>query len=165
IILIINAGYFIALILTILGIIGLISENFKTQSSKIIIFTVFGILILFVVINFDAVFGYLEDISEGTMYHSKIQDIISSVSEDDTAAVGTVYARYERYTRSIKLFLESPIWGQLTRADIGKHSQILDYFAQYGVFVGIWFCSIFTGFRKNLVRNYPDKNGFITVVF
>lgn len=45
--------------------------------------------------------------------------------------------RYERYTRDLVLIVSSPIWGSLSFKEVGKHSDFLDFFAQYGIPLGI----------------------------
>lgn len=71
---------------------------------------------------------------EGTNYATKITDVLTSLRLEET--VGTLSERTERYKRSLRLFLENPIIGTLSQRDVGKHSEILDTFAQFGVFVG-----------------------------
>lgn len=160
--LLLSAGYFLALLLTIFGLISLVITNIKSVNIRVLSYAGCVIVALLIIINFDTIMSFVADISKGTMYQSKVQDIITSISEDQV--VGTVYGRYERYQRSIRLFFESPLWGQLTRKDVGKHSQILDFFAQYGIFVGVWFCSIFTGFKNQIKKkNYINKD-FIEIV-
>ncbi|MBV7377958.1 hypothetical protein [Maritimibacter dapengensis] len=73
-------------------------------------------------------------LAEGTNYATKIADVLLSLRLDEN--IGTVSERMERYTRSIGLFLEHPILGTLTHRDVGKHSEILDTFAQFGLLTG-----------------------------
>lgn len=79
---------------------------------------------------------FLSTILEGPNYQMKITDIIYSLQGN---SVGTVDDRIERYIRSIDLFISNPIFGTISRNDIGKHSQFLDNFAQYGLIIGSLF--------------------------
>lgn len=73
-------------------------------------------------------------LAEGTNYELKIGDLASSIQSSE--AMGTAGERTERYIRSLELFLRSPLWGEIERADVGKHSQLLDSYAQWGLGIG-----------------------------
>lgn len=92
---------------------------------------------------------FVEPYAIGTNYHLKITDMKHSLIEGN--ATGTAEGRTERWTRSIELFKQYPILGTLSDRDIGKHSEILDIFAKYGIGVGILF--LFVIFQ-------PTVNGF-----
>lgn len=159
--LILRAGYTIAIFIIMIGLAGIILVNVKCNTRGILIFTAY-IAAIVIILNLHLIFDFLSNLTNGTMYYRKVIDIISSLENSD--AVGNVYTRLERYSRSLRLFLESPIWGQLSREDVGKHSPIFDMFAQYGFFVGIWFCSIFGSFFKSQRRKCPNEKLFIRLI-
>ncbi|TKZ17447.1 hypothetical protein FAP39_14260 [Shimia litoralis] len=76
----------------------------------------------------------LRNYAEETNYTLKINDMLAALQTDDVS--GTAQDRIERYVRSAKLFLASPLWGVLDYTDVGKHSTILDAFARWGVVIG-----------------------------
>ena len=80
---------------------------------------------------------WLLPLTHGSNFNLKIRDILISMQED--SASGTLYDRIERYQRSFLLFVQNPIFGTMSSTDIGKHSQILDNFAQFGIVVGSMF--------------------------
>ncbi|GAA5219846.1 hypothetical protein GCM10025777_04760 [Membranihabitans marinus] len=82
----------------------------------------------------------LLELTFGTNYYAKIRDI--NVSLQSSEVSGTLADRVERYLRSIEYFSHNPIFGTLSKADLGKHSMILDHFAQFGVGGGILFLTI-----------------------
>lgn len=134
IILIIKAGISLALInLTITMAIYLVIYK-KNYINSLSVLILSFLLLLLIYINFERIFMFLFEITKGTSYNVKVMDIYLSFTNG--FAVGTYYDRIERYTRSIILFFKSPVWGQLSYAYIGKHSPILDNFAQYGVLIG-----------------------------
>ena len=151
--LIIKAGYAIAVITAIIGIFITLFYK-RTNKCRVVIFllTILGIILI---INSADLLTLILPFVYGTMYEQKVNDMILSLSGGD--AVGTVYLRLERYTRSLKYFFESPFWGQLSFMNIGKHSAIIDKFAQFGVIIG----SIFTYYityaqRKLLQKRFDD---------
>ncbi len=76
----------------------------------------------------------LQDVATGTEYASKVRDVRSSLARGE--GTGTVEGRTERYGRSLQLTMEHPVGGTLAFDPVGKHSAILDRFAQYGVLLG-----------------------------
>lgn len=84
-----------------------------------------------------AILLFLQPLADGTSYAVKIGDILLSIQIGD--ATGTAMDRSERYIRSLQLFAENPLFGVLTREDIGKHSQFLDGFARWGALFGAIF--------------------------
>ena len=81
------------------------------------------------------------NVSEGTMYEEKVHDILFGVEDGDDGSFGV---REERYERSIKTFLMHPVFGSMKFSSVGKHSFILDSYAQYGFFVGTAFLMVIT---------------------
>ena len=75
------------------------------------------------------------ELSQGTNYYMKLNDLIDST--ESAEASGTAFDRIARYIRSIIIFFENPVFGVLVRDSIGKHSLILDTFAQFGFIIGI----------------------------
>lgn len=134
---IVKAGYSISMILlTGSIIITLLIGNFNSLHAIRLIAIILTILV-FSPLFFTPITEFIEDQSRGTMYERKVQDVKELLTEKES--VGTVSDRSERYLRSVNLFLEHPLTGTLTFADIGKHSAILDKFAQYGLIVGAIF--------------------------
>jgi hypothetical protein len=86
------------------------------------------------------VLNVLQGAATGTEYSAKVRDIRDSLLDDQST--GTVEGRAERYIRSIKLFVENPVIGTLTFDDVGKHSAVLDRFAQYGFAFGLLFLAL-----------------------
>lgn len=158
-----KADYVIALILMVIGIYFSLLYNAQSKLKQLI-FWGFGFSFLFVVLPLVILrnINYLAELFWGTSLHRKLVDIqISLVSG---SSKGTVSDRTDRYLRSWNYFLDNIITGTLKKDNLGKHSLILDMFAQYGVFIGLFFCVVllYIFFRSN--REHVQKNNLhITV--
>ena len=152
-----KADYVLAFFLMIIGICFSLFYDTKSRSKQLIFWSssftfLFIILPLLILRNIN----YLAELFWGTSLHRKLVDIqISLVSGGSS---GTVYDRTERYLRSWNYFLDNLIMGTLKKDNLGKHSMILDTFAQFGVFVGLFFCIVlfYIFFRSN--RECDQKN-------
>jgi len=137
---IINAGYTIALITAITSIALLVT--FRAQSRHVLMKSAtlaLALLCLFVIF-YNPVINAIEELATGTEYSEKVEDIKYTLEYGNVT--GSIETRWERYTRSIELFFQHPILGTLTFDDVGKHSSFLDTFAQYGFFIGLLFSFI-----------------------
>ncbi|GAB5377028.1 MAG: hypothetical protein AcusKO_34900 [Acuticoccus sp.] len=83
----------------------------------------------------DPLLALAEGFAENTKYARKIADLRDSL--DLGESVGTASDRLSRYLRSLALFADAPLTGTLFYAPLGKHSQLLDGFARYGVLIGL----------------------------
>lgn len=84
----------------------------------------------------EPIFDQAKSMSKGTPLFRKVlavEEMSNFVSLGDQDSE----ARIERYTRSINSFLESPLVGNLSISKSGKHSTLLDMFAQYGAIGGL----------------------------
>jgi hypothetical protein len=134
VVLVLTAAYSIATITMFIVIALTISLN--RYSAFRLAATVFALLVFFVlaVPLLEWLLTSILPFAEGTNYAMKINDVLRSLQIGD--AVGTAEGRVERYARSIRLFIENPLVGTLVVDDVGKHSEILDTYAQWGVILG-----------------------------
>ncbi len=131
---ILKAGYSIAVILWVLSMVFFF---FYSQNPIKNIFLLFFIIILYFFLQsylLDMLKLLYNSIDQGA-YRLKLGDIIASM--EIGKVTGTTADRVERYMRSLMIFMEHPIMGIWRIAPIGKHSLVLDTFAQYGFFMGI----------------------------
>lgn len=68
---------------------------------------------------------------EGTSLQLKHNDIFGAIKGQGIIE-GTINLRYERYERSFKMMFINPIIGVMKFDDVGKHSNIIDFTAQFG---------------------------------
>ena len=141
VVLVIRAGFSIAFTAVALGLVTYFLLSGRAINRSFRIGLAVTIAIVAVALSQTTLIGSaldgLIELAQGTSYRSKLEDIRTSL-ETDTSA-GTVYGRAERYMRSLTLFFENPAIGTLSFREVGKHSVILDTFAQFGIFVGAAF--------------------------
>ena len=155
-----RAGYAIAMIISIVSIAVLLIYRKRTQT--FIPLMIIIVVALVVVINLEDILWAVVPLVKGTKYEVKVNDIISSLMLNES--VGTVGGRTERYIRSISLFFKSPIWGQLSRADVGKHSAILDRFAQFGFLLGGIFLYFVSYAQRVMNKDTFDKGIAVSIL-
>lgn len=151
-----KAGYMLAIVALLLYLIlsvsfsgGIVSRIFKTSLIGIILSLFFSTNTLALVRD------VAMDINPN--YARKLNDILA-YSTSANLHDNTLYHRVERYSRSFEIFVDNPIFGALSRNDIGKHSATLDSFAQYGLALGLLYFLCTTVF---LVKEILPKNPFI----
>jgi len=138
--LIVRAGYAIALVLSAFAILSVLMLRSRRSLPLAMSVCLVGLLVLTASVAVQPVLGVMEDMSAGTEYSAKVRDIRDSLQEDQST--GTVEGRTDRYMRSLKLFAENPVIGTLTFDDVGKHSAVMDRFAQYGFGFGLLFLAL-----------------------
>jgi hypothetical protein len=150
-ILIFKAGYSIAMILSGLALlIGLLVRS--RQGTKFVLSVLLASL-FFVGISqlIKPLLSSTQAFAVGTEYSNKVRDMRSSL--DSGESVGTVEGRSDRYFRSLEEFASHPLLGVMDFADVGKHSSILDNFAQFGLIVGGMFLYLLLYLPSQLLRN------------
>ncbi len=128
-VLIVKAQYSIALVV-FFGYVTYIS--FNTFKSKLIRFLTVMLGVFVVLLSFNLQFLY--SLVEGTRYSAKFDDlflILHGIQPSDV-----VGSRTNAYTKSLYSFYDNIILGTFSFDNLGKHSDILDKFAQYGIFMG-----------------------------
>lgn len=152
---VLRAGYAIALILTGFAVLCVMLIRSRRSQSLAISVSFVGLLVTMAIVSVNPILQSLEGAAAGTEYSAKVRDIRDSLASDEST--GTVEGRTERYLRSLRLFGENPIIGTLTFDDVGKHSAVLDRFAQYGAVFGFLFLAmlIFVPVRYLRSRQVP----------
>jgi len=148
--LVLTASYSIAVIA--LTAVVLSATILRRYSGARVLFAILLTLIvaLFGSVLLEGVLTALQPFAEGTSFAIKIRDILYSLHVGE--AVGSVEDRTERYLRSLDLFLGSPLIGVLSFDDLGKHSEILDSFAQWGVVIGSIFVYLLSFLPLNMIK-------------
>lgn len=141
IVLIWKAGFFLALVLLIVGalimIIGI--DKRKIMKTLLVFVIMFGSLFIVKILFSDVVIYS----TEGTKYETKVSEVLES-DKDAPYNTDEFGERQNRYFRDFDLMIEYPIIGCWQFLLVGKHSFILDTLAQYGLLFGSYF--LFTTF-------------------
>lgn len=163
VIVIFKADFFIALILTIIQLLFFLSFK-SSKMVKIIISSSIIFIFLFSASNLKYVEEVTGSLVEGTTYALKHKDIFSNL-KGEQSQYGTVNSRSERYMRSAKIILSNPITGVLSYNDVGKHSNVLDVFAQFGAVFVLFFISLILYIPKRLLTQVITINKKYIKVF
>lgn len=131
-----KSQYFMALLIVLLEIALFFVLGIKSRNLRLL--TTTGVMVVATVLYLNAeniIYFFLNNLHPGALYR-KLLVILDMLQGEATVEDGEFATRYERYTRDLGLMLRSPIWGSLSYMAVGKHSNILDIFAQYGLPVG-----------------------------
>jgi len=139
--LVIYSGYSIANISLLLGLFFLIitrKANNNVSRFKYLFICIFAIVVM---TNFTFVDDFIDafvNTTKGTPYYEKITDLKKSITGSKVAGE-SVEARSDVYYLSLNAFVENPILGSAFSDTLifGNHSEIIDSFALYGVFIAV----------------------------
>ncbi len=107
----------------------------------------------------------LVDILEGTRYQQKVIGLMGLLSGSETTAA--VSSRVEVYTRSVLTFVDNAAFGVGAYDErIGKHSDILDKFAQFGLIYGlsVMYALVYVPIKMREWLGYRMKKEILLVV-
>lgn len=139
---------------------------FHTRSvyKNTILFLVFVLVFLILREYMVDILQFLQQFSEGTNYRHKLQDSMDSLTLGE--ATGTAAERTDRYLRSIVIFLENPLTGVWSIANVGKHSLLLDTFAQFGFFAGVVLIYILFKIPYQILKTHKkNRTMAVTILF
>jgi hypothetical protein len=148
------AQYFIAILLVLIQFIFRYLKN-NTFSKRIVFIMLFILLAAFFFININYFDRLTYSWVEFNSLRYKQQDIFNLLNGAE-GENNTVGGRASRYKRSLILFFKNPITGTFSFDDIGKHSNFLDQFAQYGIIIGLIFFSLITKLPRYILKKTKD---------
>lgn len=166
---ILRAGYSIAVMIMFTSAISFLLLRFWRLDAALI-FVFFGAAItIFGMFFLQDIVRYLLSLADGTEYYKKIWDISQSLMSDGDKSFGTLMGRESRYERSWLVFLDNPIFGAFSHRGLGGHSVVLDMFAQFGVFVGLFTTYILSirpalRFQRTAGRALPVASGLAAAI-
>lgn len=141
ILLILNAGYSIALVSTIAGTLVLFFNRRRSIVPALILTFALMLTIILLIGYVDPVRNALIEFFDGTKVAQKVEDIYNSIHGVEVA--DSIMERWKRYRSSLETILNYPFIGGLWFESGGGHSAILDTFAKYGLFGGIMYVKMF----------------------
>lgn len=133
-----SAGYTLALLISIIGIGVVVVLRVKNPIIKMLTVLILFLFVLFWKDFSTFLYHSLQNLTNGTMYANKVDDIFSFLLEGEST--GSFAARQERYLMSWGSIWKYPVFGSYIMASIravGYHSSVLDTFAAYGWIVGM----------------------------
>jgi len=156
-VLLLRAGYTIGLVLASIAVAVVVLVRARRGLRLAISLVLSALLVVLATFALDPALDGLQRVATGTEYAAKVRDVRRSLDEDQST--GTVNDRAERYQRSTNLFLGNPVVGTLTFDHVGKHSAVLDRFAQYGFAIGSLFLLLLGFVPWRLVRDSRVPSG------
>lgn len=150
ILLVLNAGYAVAVFSTVAGALLLFFYKGKSGIKAFLVASVIFAGAMLAILYLDSFREWLLEIFDGTAVAKKINDLVASSDAGD--AEGSIQARVYVYSLSIQRIFQYPIVGSLWRESGNGHSAVLDTFAKYGVLGGFIFIKILYS-----VPNYYKK--------
>ena len=168
-VLILNAGYSIALITAIASSLILLFYKKKSVIPAVAITLSLIVLLVLIIGYVDSIREALLEFFDGTAVAKKINDIYDSVHGIETA--DSIQERMNRYADSFNVMVDYPIIGGLCWGSGGGHSSLLDTFAKYGVFGGYMYCRMFYIVPVQLKKREGHKddlrisNAFLSSLF
>ena len=127
--------YFIAMLLAILTLILVWKKPAKST------YILVGIIITTSGFVMETILDTMIELIDIPEINNKLIETRNILLNDANVEDSEFGVRYERYVRDIGLIIANPIWGTLSFKNIGKHSEFLDFFAQYGIPLGIVYVS------------------------
>ena len=127
--------YFIAMILAILTLLLVWKKPGKST------FILLGIIVVIFGMAMETILDIMIELVDIPEINHKLIEMRNILISDADVEDSEFGVRYERYVRDIGFIIDNPIWGTLSFKDVGKHSEFLDFFAQYGVPLGIIYVS------------------------
>lgn len=130
--------YTIALTTSILSIMFSFFNSKKMLLKVIFILPIILIVLFIGYYNRNVIMDSLIDLTKNTLYSAKLRDIRAKLN--NSGSYESVEVRMGNYTDSIRLFAKYPFFGAIGSNEfVGGHSDVLDNFAEYGIFIGILF--------------------------
>jgi len=162
IIIIIKANYLIAVLLVFFQLITYLFIKLK-GFMKLVLSVAVLLAMLLIHSNIDYVENVTGKLVVGTTYAIKHQDFFSQINGQESE-FGSVSGRVERYQRSFKMIFINPITGVLSYNDIGKHSNLLDFFAQYGFLFFFLFINLLIKLPLQIMKKEKEKTYLIIFI-
>lgn len=171
IVLILMANYFIAVLILFCQLLFIFLFRGNWFQFTIRLVTIM-LLTLFLYYDLDSLEKVTYKLVENTNLQYKHNDIFNTLKGIDIGGYGTITGRSERYKRSVHYFYKHPLTGTLSFNNLGKHSNILDQFAQFGIFLGFLLINIIfyiptklKAFMKFSNKKYLNIFIFSTLIF
>ncbi len=144
---VLRAGYTMAMMVSVVYCLVVLVYNITTNKVIRVLSTV-GILLIFLIINWSALFLYLSEHLSNASVSQRFYDLYRLMYLGQSG--GALSSRLNVYSRGLEGFLKSPIWGNVLSGNrmISLHSTIIDILSDWGILGFL----LYMGFLKNLRR-------------
>lgn len=156
-----QSQYFIALILAVLAVPMMVIANRNRGGLNVIFYIILAVVLLVIFANLESILDFCINIVDIPSIQKKLTLMKATLMEGSVAEEGTFGERYERYTRDLNLIMQNPVLGVFRFSMVGKHSTILDFFAQYGIPLGIVFVNILFSSCRDWIKQRIPAASFV----
>ena len=155
ILVILNAGYSIAIFTTAVGTFLLLFYKGNSGVKAFFVALIIFVTIMYLILYVEGFRNWILETFQSRAIHKKIEDLISSAESGD--ASGSIAARLTRYMSSVRKIFIYPIIGALWRDGGGGHSAVLDTFAKYGLWGGAMYCFMIYFVPNSYSHRYSNR--------
>ena len=167
-----RASFLITLCVMLLGIVLALVQNEKKSILFSVVITILMLVMLF--LPWGEILSFLAGVIDNDTISVRLNELSLLLKFGNV--IGDTAGRFDAYTRSISTLLHHPLgvgpyyFSQEAREFIGKHSQILDDLARYGVAAFAFYC-VFLKRYYVLIKEKWSKIGLgsiagsITIVY
>lgn len=137
-----RASFLIALCVMLLGVVLTLIQNEKKSPYLSIVITILALVMLF--LPWSEILSFLAGVVDNDSISVRLQELSSLLEFGQV--IGDTAGRLDAYMHSISTLVRHPLgvgpyyFSQEAREFIGKHSQILDDLARYGVAALAFYC-------------------------
>ena len=165
VLMILNAGYSIAIFTTLVGALLLFFYNGDSSVKAVIVSIVLFVGAIACIIYVDGFRNWLLEVFDGTAVAKKINDLTAST--DSGEASGSWSLRIYAYGSAISKIIKYNVFGGLWRMGNTGHSAVLDNVAKYGLVGGYMFLKILYSVPNYYKKKYSDSRmkRFVTATF
>ena len=159
-----KASFLIALCVMILGIILAFVQNEKKNVVFSVVIIILFLLVLF--LPWSDIFGFLAGVIDNNTISTRLNELSLLLKFGNI--VGDTAGRFDAYALSISTLFNNPFgvgpyyFSQEARDFIGKHSQIFDDLARYGVVALAFYC-VFLKRYYSLIKEKWSKIGVSSI--
>ena len=169
---ILRASFLIALCAMILGVILALVQNDNRSRVFLIVITILTLLVL--VLPWSEIFRFLAGVIDNKTISVRFNEL--SLLLEYGTIVGNTEGRIDAYMLSVSTLFHHPFgvgpyyFSQEAREFVGKHSQILDDLASYGIAALVFYCVFFKRYYSLIKEKWQKIElgsiaGTITIVY
>jgi hypothetical protein len=171
-VILLRASFLIALCVMVLGAILALVQNEK--KSPLLLIVIAALVLVMIILPWSEILRFLAGVIDNQTISVRLNELALLLEFGNV--LGDTAGRLAAYTRSISTLLQHPLgvgpyyFSQEARALVGKHSQILDDLARYGVAALAFYC-VFLKRYYVLIKEKWSKLGLgsiassITIVY
>lgn len=154
--------YFMAELLAIAVVPLIFVSKMKSQNNRRVAYFVIILGLIIVFSNAESIIAFLVNETDSAAMQRKLTDSYMIMANNGEVSDSEFGTRAKRYGQAIDALISNPVTGVLTYRKVGNHSYFLDYFGQYGIFIGYLFIYLFFSPISKFLKN--NSTGVIVIL-